>query len=280
MATTPSIILCQAVPVGNAIRLMLSPPTGAIRCVLLRKMADTFTGWNDVGAVVVYSGTPESAAMDWTGLTNGFAYYYKLYALVGTVWQESATRSATPMAIDSDLSTDVLSIIRERIDLGLQAEVAAGRINHKNNRIQVLTAPPLYDNTIWPVVTIHVNSDASGERAIGEQFYPDVLSDDGLSWQSAEGWLSRWNVGIQGWCLNPDERITLRKAIKRIVIGNLAVFDTAGMVQIDLSQQDMEDFERYSAPVYQTVGTLTCLAPSLDASLEGAIVAVSIAPII
>lgn len=272
------ITLLQLLPVGNAIRLFLSPPSGATRWRLLRKPANNFTGWDDPGALVIYDGDADKVILDWTGLVNGTPYYYALYSLVGASWLGSQVRSMTPQATDSDISVDVLSIVRERIDLGLQAEIARGALGNRVGSIKVLTAPPLYDNTVWPVVTVHVNSDASAERGIGEMLADDVYHPDTMEWESSEGWLSRWSVGIHGWCLNPDERITLRKAIKRIVIGNLAVFDEAGMIQIDLQQQDVEDFEQYSAPVYQTVGTLTCLAPSLDAALEGAIRDVVVTP--
>lgn len=124
------------------------------------------------------------------------------------------------------------------------------------------TAPPLFDETTFPVVTIHCTQDASGERAIGENMLGeqfDALADE---WDISEGWLSRWDIQIIGWALNPDARIALRKVLKAIVIGNLPVFDAAGMVQVDFSQGDAEDFESFAAPVYQTMGRLTCMAPS------------------
>ena len=65
------------------------------------------------------------------------------------------------------------------------------------------------------------------------------------------------------WSLNVDERRLLRRLVKAALMANLPVFDDAGMVQIDLSFSDQEDFTSYPAPVYQAVGTLTCLAPSL-----------------
>lgn len=274
-----SISFAQPLPCGNATRLIFNPPDGARRFVLLRKEVDSFPAWDDVGSVVIYDGEPTLAVLDWTGLANGRAYFYCLFALIGATWVPSASRSVTPAATDGDRSVDVLSIVRERIDLGLQIEVARGNLNNKNGRIQVLTAPPLFDNTAWPVVTVHVNSDASGDRAIGEIMTEDVWVEDAWSWDSAEGWLSRWSIGISGWCLNPDERIALRKAIKRIVLGNLAVFSDAGMLNIDLNQQDAEDFERYSAPVYLINGTLTCAAMSLNSALEGAIRDVNITQI-
>lgn len=265
------ISLLQRVPVGNAVRLFVSPPAGASRWRLLRRASGVFSGWDDTGAVVVYDGSSDKVVLDWHGLVNGFPYSYCLYSLVGGVWVDSPVRSITPDAYDTDCSTDVLSIVRERIDAGLAADIKRGFLTPKAGKIQVLTSPPLYDNTTWPVVTVHVNSDASAERGIGDSPFPDLFHDDTGGWEAYEGWLSQWSIGIQGWSLNPDERIALRKSIKRIVIGNLAVFDAAGIFRVDLQQQDIEDFERYSAAVYQTVGTLTCLAPSLDSALESAI---------
>lgn len=273
------IVMAQPLPTGNATRLILNPPTGATRCVLLRKTADTFAGWNDVGAVVVYDGEPTKAVLDWSGLINGTTYFYRLYSLVAKAWLSDSSRSITPAAIDDDGSVDVLSIVRERVDLGLQVEVARGKLNNKNGRIQVLTAPPLFENTAWPIVTVHVNVDSSGDRAIGETMTEDVFDEGSLGWESSEGWLSHWNIGIVGYSLNPDERIALRKAIKRIVIGNLAIFNDAGMMNPNLSQQDAEEFERYSAPVYLINGTLTCTAMSLNTALEGAIRDVVTTPI-
>jgi hypothetical protein len=272
-----TITSLQCVPVGNAIRVFFVPPAGATRWRLLRKTADTFSGQDDPAAIVVYDGNDETVILDWTGLLNGTPYFYNLYSFVDPAWLASGTKSTSALATDSDASVDVLSVVRERIDLGLQVEVARGKLQHKDGRIPVLTAPPLYENTNWPVVTVHVNSDASSERGLGEIISNDVYNDD-EEWESAEGWLSRWSIGIQGWSLNPDERIALRKAIKRVVIGNLSVFDNAGMLQIDLSQQDAEEFERYSAPVYQTVGTLTCLAPSLNSDVSPAILDVEVVP--
>lgn len=263
-----TIALAQSLPTGNAIRLILIPPAGASRCIVLRKQSDTISSWCDSSAVVVYDGGVELSVLDWNGIVNSVPYVYRDFWFVAGLWEPGASTTLMSASVDTDVSVDVLSIVRERIDLGLQAEVARGTLNNKNGRISVLTAPPVYDNTAWPVVTVHVNSDASGERAIGETMGEDTFDTGGSSWLASEGWLSRWNIGISGWSLNPDERILLRKAIKRIVLGNLPVFDAAGMLQVELSQQDAEDFERYSAPVYLINGTLTCLAMSLDSSLE------------
>ena len=133
-------------------------------------------------------------------------------------------------------------------------------------RIAVLTAPPAFDDTYWPVVTVHLGNDASGERGIGEIVAHDSGPDESGFITEREGWLSRVSLTIVAWSLNPDERGLLRRAIHALVIGNLPVFEAAGMQQIDLSQDDTEDFTSFDAPVYQTVSTLRCIAPAVVSS--------------
>lgn len=41
----------------------------------------------------------------------------------------------------------------------------------------------------------------------------------------------------------------------------MPLFRSAGMDQIEFSMSDIEDMETYQAPVYQTLTTLTCVAP-------------------
>lgn len=270
------ILMTYRIPAGNAIRLILSPPRGAESIRLLRKDSDTFIGESDSGAVVVYDGSPQDAVLDWHGLVNGQEYFYRLFSLVDGDWIASASVSGTPAMEEEDFSVDVLSIVRERLELGLAAEVASGLLRHKNGRIPVLTAPPLTDNAVWPLVTVHVASDSSSVRGIGEAIAIDRFLSDDWAWDVSDGWLSQWSILIVGWSLNPDERILLRKTIKRIVIGNLPVFDDAGMVQVDFQQQDVEDFDNYNVPVYEVVGTLGCLAPSLAVVQDPAITDVQV----
>jgi hypothetical protein len=73
--------------------------------------------------------------------------------------------------------------------------------------------------------------------------------------------MAKTQLQVIGWSLNADERIALRKAIRRIVAANLGVFDEALLLQVEFSQQDIEDFSTYPAPLYQTMGTFSCLTP-------------------
>jgi len=246
--------------VGNALRIFLAPPLGAKRWRVLRKVSDTFSGPEDPDALLVHDGD-ERAVLDTRFLQNGTLYYYRAYYWDGSAWSAGQSATGTPSATYEDASTDVLSIVRERLDCGLQAEVARKNLVHDRNHIRVLTAPPVYQDTIWPVVTVQLQSEAPAGRGVGEMLEPDELSVDETLWDGSEGWLARVQLAIVGWSLNPDERIELRKALRRIIVANLPVFDDAGMVQIEFTQQDMEDFQSYPAPVYQTLGTLSCLAP-------------------
>lgn len=258
-------------PVGNALRVFLEPPAGATLWRILRKGADTFTGETDPNALVVYEGTQKSV-LDVAYLNNETAYFYRAYYWDGTAWTASATVSATPQATYADASTDALSVVRDRLDYGLTVEVARGTLVHDENRIKVLTAPPLFDDTRWPVVTVHLQSEVPAERALGEELDADYLDALDGEWIETEGWLAKVQLMITGWCLNPDERIELRKTLRRIVVANLPVFDDAGMVQIEFSQQDVDAVSgEYPAPVYQVMCCFSCLAPVIVRSQADAI---------
>lgn len=252
------ISLIQSVAAGNALRIFLEPPALARRWRLLRKMSDTFLNEDDPDAIVVYSGDIRPI-LDLKGLVNSTLYYYRAYYFDGTTWTPSQTATGTPAAVYEDMTSDVLSTVRERLDLGLQAELARGALVHEDGHIKVLTAPPASEDTRWPVVTVHLQDESPSERGIGEIIDGDDLDDDG--WTEKEGWLAQVQLSIMGWCLNPDERIEMRKALRRIVLANASIFDFVGMVQIKFEQQDMEDFGSFGVPVYQVHCTLSCLAP-------------------
>ena len=253
------IAMIQPLAAGNALKVILDVPASAAQCRLLRKVSSSFSGQDDPDAYLV-SEALERAALDAAGLVNGTLYYYRPYYFIDSAWVAGTTVTATPNATYEDRTTDVLDIVRERLDLGLQVEVGRGTLTHEQNHIQVLTAPPIFDETVWPLVTVHLTNEAPGERGVGESISPDEFSGDD------DGWLARVSLTIMGWSLNPDERIDLRKALRRIVLANMGLFDFAGMVEIEFSQQDTEDFGSYSVPVYQALCTLSCLAPVIVGS--------------
>lgn len=254
------ISFVQPLAIGNALRVYLQPPPGAVEWRVLRKDTDDFAGHDDPSALLVHEGT-ERAVTDVAGLYNGMPVFYRAFYLIAGAWQASASAQGLPNATFSDLSADPLVLVRNRLDLGLQVYVDRGQLAHVNGRIPVMTASPLLEETPLPVVTLHVASDSSQERFVG-----DLLCDDwydGSDWHSVEGWLSRWQLTLVGWCLNADERIALRAAMKTVLMGNLSVFDAAGMVQIDMQFSDTEDFQSYSAPIYMVTCNLTCFAPAM-----------------
>jgi hypothetical protein len=279
------IALVQALPVGNAVDVSLNIEPNVSWLRLLRKLGDrdtvVFSGASDPQAtrVIDVKIPPRStyfllpSIIDYNGVSNNSTYSYKAFGYNAT----SATWSASPV-VDVTVEptaalegADPLDFLVERIAGGMVAEVAAQRLRPKTGRIPVHTAPPQTANAPMPIVTVHLDIDQSAERAIGERINQDLYIDpddpDGSSgdkpyWEDGEGWISRWTCTITGWSLNPDERNSLRKAIKRILMGNLPVFEQAGMIQVDLSIRDTEDMEQYNVPLFMTVHTLSCLAPA------------------
>lgn len=262
--------MIQTISAGNGLRILLMPPSGTTRIVLLRKDADTFTGHDDADAWIAMDGT-ERHVVDVAGLYNGVKVYYRAYYWNGSAWSETATVAATPAANFADASVDALSVVRDRLELGLQVYVERTLLAHPYGRIPVMTASPLFEEVPLPVVTVHVANDSSELRFIGDAIGNDVFSADDLSWATREGWFSRVQLTVVGWSLNADERAVLRNAMKTVLMANMTVFDAAGLMQIDLQFSDQEDFQSYSAPVYQAICSFTCYAPSVVESVDPAI---------
>ena len=262
------ITLIQPLPVGNALRLFYSPPVTAERWRILRRSADNFTGHDDAGAFLVHEGTDE-VVLDITGIANGAEYFYRAWWWDGTQWMAGGVLSGTPESTQEDESVDALVLLRDRLTAGLAAEVEAGRLGHPEGKIRVLTAPPQKDDVFFPVVTVQLSQDAPGERFVGEVVAADEPVEGGFL--EHEGWYSSVRLELVGWSFNPDERIELRKALKRLIIGNLPVFEAEGLRLVEFSQQDSEDFQTYNAPVYMTWGTFSCLAPSVVSAEVGEI---------
>lgn len=254
------ISLIQPLGIGNALRLLISPDPRARVWRVLRKEEPAFSGHDDPGAVVAHEGS-ETVFVDDFFLVNGTQYFYRIFYLVGATWIDSGRSvSGAPQATYQELTWDAMSVLRDRLDYGLQAEVARGELVPASGHIAVLTAPPLFENTAWPVVTVQVLNDGPVERAIGEQLMADInLGDTGVD--AYEGWLARAQIAVLASSLNPDERVALRKALRRVVIGNLPVFEAHGMTQVELQTQDMEDFQSYNVPVYQVMATFSCTVP-------------------
>lgn len=247
---------------GNALQLTLVPPAGAVLWRLLRNGADSFAGENDPSALVAYEGTETVIVDAAPGLINEVPAFYRAYYWNNNAWVASASASGTPRATYQDASTDALGLVRDRLEAGFQVEVQRGTLKPKCGYIQVLTAPPVAEEVELPVVTVHLELEKPGSRGIGEMIASDSFNELANKWIEHEGWLADVRLEITGWSLNPDERIELRKAMRRILVANLPIFDAAGMVEIEMSQRDVDLLEgQFAAPVYQIVADFTCQAP-------------------
>jgi hypothetical protein len=270
------ISMITALPIGNAIRILIDPPAGALLWRVLRADGDSFSGESDPAATVVFQGTVISI-VDADCLVNGTHYTYGAFFYDGVQWSASDVAVCTPVASYEDKSTDVLSLVRDRIEVGLQNEVVLKALSPQSGFIEVRNAPPAFDDSSWPIVTVHVISDGSGDRALGEDLVGDSVDPLTGNWGEEDGWLARVHLVIVGWSKNPDERIALRKVLRRLVIGNLPVFDAAGMTHIDFQQTDQDEMGAYAVPVYQSVCTFTCNAPAAVGTALDLITDVSVA---
>ena len=68
---------------------------------------------------------------------------------------------------------------------------------------------------------------------------------------------------VTAWTVNPDERQDFRKALDRVVRANYPVFEGAGLNEVEIARQDVDDFESFSVPIYSTVVRFNCTALTL-----------------
>jgi hypothetical protein len=254
---------------GNAVRLYTALPVGATYTRILRKTSDTFSGPTDVTATVVNPGFAGDSLVD-HGVINGTTYFWHAWDRVGPGWVDGgASLSAVPATSYLDDTLDPQELLRDRIQLGINAEIARDALMPPSGSVQVTTAPfALPDGITFPTVSVHLESTGPAERAVGDEIedFHDPVSDEYIG---TEGWMSRWSMTVAGVSLNPDERITLRKVLRRIVQANLEVFADAGMLLIEFQQTDSEQFSENGAPLYFTNGAFSCVAPAFVRETEG-----------
>jgi hypothetical protein len=250
--------MVQPLPVGNALRLFIEPPAEFDRWRVLRKSTDTIASADDPSALVVHDGD-ERIFIDAAFLKNDErAYYRPFYSLDdGVTWVPGASAYGTPVSSYAETTTDVLGFLRDRMEAGLTEEVRRGNLVNDLGYIQVYTAAPSLERDLaFPLVTMHLEKESPSDRAIGEDI--DAI---GIG-QDDEGWLQDVTVAVIGWSLNGDERIELRKAIRRIVLANMAVFSDKGWLLINLTAEDVDALGgEYPAPLYQAVFSFSCVAP-------------------
>lgn len=268
----PCMIAMISVPsAGNALRVILAPPPGALACRVLRTENGVIPAsvTDPAGTLVFDSGQMSSFSdvqtgfLDTSGLINATPYTYTPFYqfAAGGAWQAASSQSASPQTQVQEGMLDVLTLLRERVNLGLRAYIAGGALQPASGEIPVLIASPAIASVTFPLVTLHLSGDQSVEHFIGDEAGNDYF--DGTLWHTYAEFLSNVSVTLIAWSQSVDERVALREALKAILMQNLPVFSAAGLSRIDIQFSDQDDMESFSAPVYQAIGTLTALAPSM-----------------
>lgn len=257
------ISLVQPLYAGNALRLFIEPPAGAAHWKVLRKGSDTFASHDDPSAYLAYDGS-ERIVVDAAFLQNDvMAFYRPFYTSDGITWEAGPTSTGTPAATYGEATTDVLDLIRDRLESGLKVECDRGTFATQLGYIQIIRgAPSLERDMQFPLVTCHLEAEDQNTRAIGEDVMGDLYDTVGDAWEESEGWLANVRLTLIGWSLNGDERNDLRKAIRRVIMANLPVFSSFGWEQVELRQEDIDAVNgEYQAPLYQAMNTFSCVAP-------------------
>jgi hypothetical protein len=257
------ITMIQPIASGNALRIFLSPPAGSLRWRVLRNGSDSFANESDPNAIIAYEGDDE-IFVDVSFLQNEVMAFYRAYYFDGTSWTASATANGTPVSNYEEFTTDVMSLLRSRIEAGMKVEVERGNIIAEElGYVQVYTAPPSLEGSLrFPLITMHMINENSGIRGIGENISGDEFDAVGFDWLDSEGWISDVQMTIVCWSLNSDERIELRKALRRVIIANLPVLSSQGIEQVNVGMQDVDAINgEYDANLYQVVCNFSCIAP-------------------
>lgn len=249
---------------GNAIRVFITPPAGAKYWRVLKMGSDGFAGAEDLDyAVIAYEGD-ERVFVDASNLMNEVKTFYKpYYRMADDSWVAGRTADATPVGSYEEYTTDVMSFLRQRLEEGLKIEVARENILHEYGYVQVFTAPPAIEKNLrFPLVTLTLDSESPSTRGIGENISGDEFDEIGAGHFDSEGWLSDVQITIVAWSQNSNERIELRKAVRRVIIANLTVFADRGFDQVSLTAQDVDAINgEYTVNLYQTFFTFSCIAP-------------------
>ena len=255
------ISMVQPLHVGNALRLFLKPPARATHWVVLRGTTpDLEMGAPD--ATEVYKGD-EAIFIDTHYVVNGIPLRYRPFYFVDGAYVPSAGGYGIAESLYVEKTTDVLSFVRERLELGLRIECDRGVLAPELGYVQVINAAPALDESIrFPVVTVHLESDDPTEHGIGEMLAADAFNADSNAWDESEGWMSAARITVIGWSLNSDERIALRQAIRRVLIANLPLFADRGWLKVEFGQQDVDSVNgEFPVPMFQSLGNFTCEAP-------------------
>lgn len=256
-----TISFLSPVSSGNAVRVLLMPPDGAQKWRVLRKRADTIATFDDAGANIVFEGDDQSF-IDFTDLVNGQVYFYRAFYWLQNQWVAYPSRSVTPHDSFSDISADVVDLVRDRLDLGFAVYLAKGRFQNDISHIPVMLSTPAWEDVTFPLVTVHLNSLSQANRFIGEEMGIGDAFPDTSELGEVRGWLSHYQILVICWCINGDVRAEMRKSLTSLVQANLPIFEAAGMTEVEITFSDADDMNTYQVPMYQATCTLSCIAPT------------------
>lgn len=260
------IALVEPLPAGNAVRLILAPPAGAAEWRVLRRTSDTITGPNDTGAVMVADWSRDEALLDDEGLPNGVPQFYRVYyrdAAGQPIIPLAPSRSVAPAHSARDTSPPVLRLLRKRVEAGLAAAVAEGRLKPRSGSVPIVVAPMVDPGKITlPVVSIHLERDNPLEHALGDFIGTEELDGSG-GWDDTLGYLSEVSINLVAVSLNPDERITLGEVLKHILLVNRPVLHAHGIARPSFTVTHSElQPDQNAVPLYVASGSFTCIAPT------------------
>lgn len=251
-----------------AVYLYLDPPIGPSHLRLVRRYDDDFPASpTGAGNIEIYAGPLTAGVLDWHEVVPGVVHWYAPYYLTGLTWTRGDERSITPTIQTHAPTLDSLDVIRERIEVGLNALLADNHLRHPAQHFSVLTAPPLLEDTVFPAVAVHLNQATTDQHFIGG-FIGNSTTEAGQV-RIDEGWWSRYQVQIEAWSLNPDERRLLRRAFRDILVAGRDVLELLGLMELEVTWIDDEDFLPNNAPLYHTAAKLSYLSPDVIWS-EGA----------
>jgi hypothetical protein len=250
---------------GSAVRVHTSQAPGSPYMRLLRKSVASFSGPDDPSAILLVDEFGGDYWLDSSdALVNGTEIFYRCYDWNGAAWvDQGVSFAATPAASYIPDTLDVQEFVRDRVQLGVTAAIAAQRLSPASGVIQVLTAPfSLAENTTFPCVSVHLETTGPEIRGLGDELMDDILVPDDDTWQATEGWLARTSLNVVAVSQNADERIQLRKVLRQIIQANLPVFSGVGMSLVEFSQSDTEEFRENNVPLYMSSGSFSCVAPA------------------
>ena len=127
-----------------AVYLYLDPPDGPSALRLVRRYDATFPALpTGTGNIEVYAGVPTGGILDWHEVVPGAVHWYAPYYLTGATWTLGTAHSITPTIQTHAPTLDSLDVIRERIEVGLNALLADGYLPDPPCEFLPGAAPPV-----------------------------------------------------------------------------------------------------------------------------------------